>query len=179
MKQLGTTDPEFAKGLFGQLFHASARGNDRFDRDGLFFPLAVIKSAKPNDEPVAMQLAQMALVHAAVIRLAGQLARAETLQQQDSAIRGIVQLARTYTDQLAELKRHRAGAEQRVLLQQNVSVNDGGQAIVGAVPRATHGIVPEQVANAKLALTDARQPAMEIIGAPELVTIPVRVKQKI
>ncbi len=178
MKLLGTTDAHFAQGLFGQLFNASARENNRFDGDELFFSLAVIKSAKPNDEPGAMQLAQMALVHAAVVRLAGRLARAQTLQEQDSAIRGLNQLARTYMDQLAGLKRHRAGAEQKVMLQQNVSVNDGGQAIVGAVTPTTRGMAPEEIANAKPALTDARQPAMETIGASELVTISVRVRRE-
>jgi len=35
MKALGTTDVDFAKGLFGQLFHASARAADKYDGDGL------------------------------------------------------------------------------------------------------------------------------------------------
>ena len=113
MKRLGTTG-DFAKGLFGQLFSASARGADKFDGDGFFFALAVIKDLKPRDELEAMRLAQMAAVHAALMRAAGQLARAEYLTHLDSATRAVNQLARTYTAQLEGLKRYRFGLEQKV-----------------------------------------------------------------
>lgn len=163
MKRLGTTDRDFAKGLFGQLFSASGRGADKFDGDGFFFALAVIKDLKPRDELEAMQLAQMAAVHAALMRAAGQLARAEYLTHLDSATRAVNQLARTYTAQLEGLKRYRSGLEQKVTVQ-NVSVTEGGQAIVGNVNQARHGAAPEELANAMPALADARQAAMEILG---------------
>src|ERR1700691_707381 len=43
MKALGTTDRDFAKGLFRQLLSASARGADKFDGEELLFTLGVIK----------------------------------------------------------------------------------------------------------------------------------------
>jgi hypothetical protein len=76
MKALGTTDRDFVNGLFGQLLSASARGADRFDRDWLFSTLALLKNAKPGDELDAMQVAQMAAVQAAMMRLSGDAARA-------------------------------------------------------------------------------------------------------
>lgn len=177
MKALGTTDPDFAKGLFGQLVRASARDADKFDGKTLFFEFAVIKGAKPRDELEAMHLAQMVAVHAAMIRITGELARAESLQHQESATRAINQLARTYTAQLEALKRYRSGAEQKVTVQ-NVSVTEGGQAIVGNVTQATPGTAPGERANARPALTDARQPAMEIIEEPERVAVPLRRRAK-
>ena len=81
-------------------------------------------------------------------------------------MRAVNQLARTYTAQFEALKRSRTGGEQKVTVQ-NVSVTEGGQAIVGNVTQATHGTAPEEVATATLALTDAGQPAMEILSVPE------------
>jgi hypothetical protein len=177
MKALGATGRDFVDGLFGQLFSASARGADKIDAQGLFFTLAVIKDAKPKDQLEAMQLAQMAAVHAAMMRCAGELARAEHLPLQESATRAINQLARTYTAQLEGLKRYRAGGDQKVTVQ-NVSVTEGGQAIVGNVTQATHGTAPDELANTTPALTDARQPAMEIVGESERMTVPLRTKRQ-
>ena len=77
MRMLGTTDRYFAKGLYGQLIGASGRGIDKFDGDGLLFVLGTIKATKPRDELEAMQIAQMVAVHAAMMKVAGDLARAE------------------------------------------------------------------------------------------------------
>ena len=56
----------------------------------------------------------------------------ENLPQQDSAERALSRLARTFAAQLEALKRYRTGGEQRVTVQ-HVTVNEGGQAVVGAV----------------------------------------------
>ena len=176
MKVLGTTDRDFAKGLFGQLLRSSGRGADKFDTEWLFFSLGTIKATKPRDELEAMQIAQMAAVHAAMMRVAGELARAEYLPHQDSATRAINQLARTYTAQLEGLKRYRTGVEQKVTVQ-NVSVTEGGQAIVGNVTQAA-GAAPQEVATTPPALTDARQPAMEILSESARMPVPQRVKRE-
>jgi hypothetical protein len=52
--------------------------------------------------------------------------------QQDSAERALNKLTRTYAMHLEAFKRHRTGGEQKVTVQ-HVSVNEGGQAIVGNV----------------------------------------------
>jgi len=177
MKALGTTDPDFAKGLFGQLLRAGARGADGFDVQEHFFTLAVIKDAKPGDQLYVMGVAQAVAVHAAMMRAVGELARAEDLPHRESAARALNQLARTYTAQLEGLKRYRTGGDQKLAVQ-NVLVNPGAQAVVTNVNHATHGAVPEELANTTLALTDARQPAMEIVGESERIPIPLRKKSK-
>ena len=126
MKALGTTDRDFAIGLLGQLLRASARDADKFDCKELLFTLAVVQNKKPSDELEAMQLAQMAAIHTAMIRLAGDLARAEYLPHLDSLTRALNQLARTYTAQLEGFRRYRTGGEQKVTVQ-NVSVTEGGR----------------------------------------------------
>jgi hypothetical protein len=175
MRMLGTTDRDFAKGLFGQLLSASGRGIDKFDRDGLFFVLGTIKATKPRDELEAMQIAQMAAVHAAMMKVAGDLARAEDLPERESATRALNQLARTYTAQLEAFKRYRSGAEQTVTVQK-VSVSEGWQAVVNMTPAA--GALPEEVATAPPALMDARQPPMEILSESERMQVPLHVKRK-
>jgi hypothetical protein len=46
MEMLGTTDPDFAKGIYEQLISASSRGDGRYDAVALFFSLAAIKGNK-------------------------------------------------------------------------------------------------------------------------------------
>ena len=77
-------------------------------------------------------------------------------------------LARTFTTQMEALKRYRTGGEQKVTVQ-HVSVNEGGQAIVGNVTQGTGESASKPAAKPVHALTDARQPAMTIdnsIGEP-------------
>ncbi|HSF93104.1 MAG TPA: hypothetical protein VLA51_13000, partial [Paracoccaceae bacterium] len=57
------------------------------------------------------------------------------IPQQDAAERALNKLARTYTMQMDALKRYRTGGQQKVTVG-HVTVNAGGQAVVGAV---THG----------------------------------------
>ena len=64
----------------------------------------------------------------------------ETIQQQDSAERAFNKLVRTFTTQIEALKRYRTGGQQRVVVE-HVTVNEGGQAIVGSV---SHGGVGAQ-----------------------------------
>jgi hypothetical protein len=50
MEMLGTSDLDFAKGIYAQLISASSRGADRYDAVALFFSLAAIKGKKPKDQ---------------------------------------------------------------------------------------------------------------------------------
>ncbi len=69
---------------------------------------------------------------------AGRLARVDNIQQQDSAERAFNKLARTFTAQVEALKRYRTGGEQKVTVQ-HVTVNEGGQAVVGNVSHSAGG----------------------------------------
>jgi len=175
-KALTTMDPIFVDGLVRQLLSASARGDNKFDI-GSSFTLAVLNGTTPKDELDAMHLAQMTAICMAIIRLSGDLARAEYVPHVESITRAINQLARTYTAQLEARKRYLTGGEQKVTVQ-NVSVNDGGQAIVTNVNQATGEATPDEFANTTPALTDNRQAAMEIIDESERMPIPLRAKSK-
>jgi hypothetical protein len=134
MEALGTADPYFLNGLLRQLANVGTQGRD-VDERGINFLLAVVKGVEPKDQVEAMLAAQMAAVHNATMTFARRLAHVETIPQQDSAERAFNKLARTFAAQVEALKRYRSGGEQTVRVE-HVTVNEGGQAIVGNV---THG----------------------------------------
>jgi hypothetical protein len=94
--------------------------------------LSVVKGAKPKDQIEAMLAAQMAAVHTATMTFARRLANVENIAQQDSAERAFNKLARTFASQVEALKRYRSRGDQTVRVE-HVTVNEGGQAIVGNV----------------------------------------------
>jgi hypothetical protein len=169
MEILGTTDPDFAKGLYAQLISASSRGDGAFDAVGLFFSLAAVKGKKPKDQFHTMLVAQAAVTHVLTMKQAGQLAQADHLALQDSAERAYNKLARTFIMRLDAINRFEGGGEHNVVVQ-NVSVSDGGQAIVGNVTQGAR----EKRAEQAPALTDARQMAMPIINAPAFSSAAVK-----
>ncbi len=136
---LGTTDVRFADGLAGQVACMGSHGN-RVDEANSNFLLSVIRGVKPRDQLEAMLAAQMAAVHAATMMMARRLNHVENIPQQDAAERALNKLARTYAMQMEALKRYRTGGQQKVTVE-HVTVNKGGQAIVGNVAHGGRGAV--------------------------------------
>jgi hypothetical protein len=134
---LGTTDYDFMNGLLTQLCNDVAQG-EKIDEGRLNFMLSVVKGVEPRDQVEAMLAAQMAAVHNATMTFARRLAHVENIPQQDSAERAFNKLARTFATQLEALKRYRSAGEQTVRVE-HVTVNEGGQAIVGNVSHGGRG----------------------------------------
>jgi hypothetical protein len=168
-EMLGTTDVDFAKGIYAQLISASSRADGRCDAVGLFFSLAALKGKKPKDEFQAMLVAQAAVTYVLTMKHAAQLARVNDFAILDVAERAYNKLARTFVMQMEAIKRWDTGGENNVTVQ-NVSVSDGGQAIVGNVNQGPRGTPVEQ----RPALTDARQAPMPIIETPARSPVPVK-----
>lgn len=143
MKALGTRDAYFFKGLMSQLVNASSRGS-KPDEANTNYLLSIIKSIGPRDEVESLLAAQMAVTHAAIMTFARRLAHVENLAQQDSAERTFNKLSRTFCTQIEALRRYRTGGEQRVRVE-HVTVNSGGQAIVGHV---SHGEITPKLTEA-------------------------------
>ena len=133
MASLGTDSADFLGGVLSQLANAVSPGKDA-DGAAINFALAVISGVEPKDELETLLGLQMAAVHMATMTFTRRLAHVETIAQQDSAERALNRLMRTYVAQMEALKRYRTGGEQKVVVQ-HVNVNEGGQAIVGAVDR--------------------------------------------
>src|SRR5258707_15094095 len=92
----------------------------------------MVKGIKPRDSVEARLVAQMVSVHVMAMRCAYRLANAQDIAQQDSAGRTLGRLARTFPAQIEALNRYRSNGEPAITVQ-NVSVADGGKAIVGNV----------------------------------------------
>ena len=102
------------------------------DAGGINAMISQIAAIAPSDGVESMLAAQMVAVHNATMKVARVLRGSETIQQQDSASNAMNKLARTFTGQLDALKRYRSKGEQKVTVE-HVTVNHGGQAIVGNV----------------------------------------------
>jgi hypothetical protein len=138
LEALGTHDFDFMSGLIGQLANVSVKGG-KVDERELNFVLSMVKGIEPRDQVEAMLAAQMAATHNATMTFARRLNLVENLPQQDSAERAYNKLARTFAAQVEALKRYRSAGEQTVRVE-HVTVNEGGQAIVGNVSPGGRGL---------------------------------------
>ncbi len=137
MADLGTCDPDFMAGVQGQVASIGAHGR-KIDEGASNFLLSVVRGVQPRDELESMLAVQMGAIHQATMMMARRLNHVETIRQQDAAERALNKLARTYATQMESLKRYRTGGQQKVTVE-HVTVNDGGQAIVGAVTPGGRG----------------------------------------
>src|SRR6266508_305072 len=148
---LGVADREAMHGIIRQLVKASVSG-EKPDEVNLAFMISMVKSIKPRDSIEAMLVAQMVSVHVMAMRCVHQLANAEDIARQDSAGRALGRLARTFPAQIEALNRYRNNSEPAITVQ-NVSVRDGGKAIVGNVTQHARVLVSD-----KRAATAGRDP---------------------
>ena len=131
MAELGTCDPAFMLGVQGQIAAIGAPGR-KIDEVASNFLLSVVRGVQPRDELETMLAVQMGAIHQATMTFARRLNHVDTIPQQDSAERALNKLARTYAMQMEALKRYRTSGQQKVTVE-HVTVNAGGQAIVGTV----------------------------------------------
>ena len=127
----GIYDIDFLLVLLDQLGNAASPGKE-ISELRLNAMLSTVKSIQPRDQLEAMLAAQMAATHNAVMTFARRLNHVDNIPQQDSAERAFNKLCRTFAAQLEALKRYRSAGEQTVRVE-HVTVNEGGQAIVGNV----------------------------------------------
>jgi hypothetical protein len=139
---LGVADRDAMHGMIRQLVRASVNGGSP-DEVNLSFMMSMVTSIKPRDSIEAMLVAQMVSVHVMAMRCAHHLANADDLAQHDSAARALGRLARTFPAQIEALNRYRSQGEPAITVQ-NVSVGDGGNAIVGNITQHASVIVSDK-----------------------------------
>jgi hypothetical protein len=144
---LGVADPDAMYGILQQLVKASVNGK-KPDAVNLALMISMVESIRPRDSIEAMLVAQMVSVHVMAMRCVHHLAIAEDVARQDSAARALGRLARTFPTQIEALSRYRNNGEPAITVQ-NVSVGDGGKAIVGNVTQHASVIVSDKSAGAK------------------------------
>jgi hypothetical protein len=167
---LGLADRDAMHGILRQLVKASVNGQ-KPDAVDLSFMISMVKSIKPRDSVEAMLVAQMVSVHVMAMRCAYHLANAEDIACQDSAGRALGRLARTFPAQMEALNRYRNNGEPAITVQ-NVSVGDGGKAIVGNVTQ--HASVMVSNNSGATAVTDGRMVSMPDAGAQQHDSVDAR-----
>jgi hypothetical protein len=128
---IGTSDEVLLTTLLNQLMLVC--GSDRLHAPGtLNAMLALMMAFEPRNSAEALLAAQMAAIHTATMRAAMMLSDVRTPAAYEPASNVMNKLARTFTTQVEALKRFRTNGEQTVRVHR-VTVNEGGQAIVGNV----------------------------------------------
>ena len=176
MRTLGTGNADFFYGLLYQVANVGSKGRLPDER-GIKFVLGLLKSGEPRDEIEAMLLSQIGGFQLATMRALNRLAHAETHQEEDSAERASNKLGRTLAVLVDALQRYRLASKQNVYVQ-NVSLNEGSQAIVANV--APHGrrAAPNKRRRVSPALTDARHAPMEFIDEGQRAPTPLQRRKK-
>jgi hypothetical protein len=138
---LGVADRDAMDGILRQLVRASVNGR-KPDPVNITFMIAMVESIKPRDSIEAMLVAQMVSVHVMAMRSACEFATARDIARRESVGRALGRLARTFAAQIEALNRYRNNGAPAVTVQ-NVSVGDGGNAIVGNVTQHAGMMVPD------------------------------------
>jgi hypothetical protein len=174
---IGTGSREFLGTILMQLSQACARDNI-IDPIQLDFMFSVVRGIRPRDQVETMLAIQKAAVHWLMMSDLKSATSVPSPEKQE-IIGNINKLARTFAMQMEALKRYRTGGEQKVTVQ-HVSVNEGGQAIVGNVTQDVRESVPHKRADKPLALTNSREQPMPIIEERrrERESVPARRKGK-
>lgn len=124
-------------GLIGQVAILGSQGK-HLDAKATDFAVGFVDAMEPRDAAEALLLTQMAATHQATMMLARRLNHVENIPQQDAAERALNKTARTFAAQMDTLKRYRSKGQQVVRVER-VTVQDGGQAIVGTVEGGGRG----------------------------------------
>lgn len=172
MESFGITDRRFMAPLYQQLVEA-----DGFGGDGVEFAAVLIQGMKPRDHLEILLAVQTAGIHWATMKCLGQVGDRQGTVHQEAAVAMATKLARTFTAQMEASKRYRAGGEPQVTVQ-NVSVSEGGQAIVGNVTQAARETAPDKAATSPPALTDARMAPMPMLNKQERAPVALPCAQK-
>jgi hypothetical protein len=134
-KLFGAKSPQMNEALLRRCFRVVQKVETDIDApatDERFFLVGAVSEIKPGDGVERMLAVQMATTHLAMVRAGQWLANSDQLEQSKAHINGFTKLARAYTAQMEALRKHRNGGKQTVTVQ-HVTVEDGGQAVVGNV----------------------------------------------
>lgn len=137
MSAIAAGYPEYFRGTLTAIA-GIATTRHQVNAEKIDYLMAMVAGIRPQDQLESMLAVQMAAIHDATLEMAARIKRVDTIQQHDSAERSLNKLARTFAAQIEALKRYRSKGEQRVYVER-VTVNEGGQAMVGVVERGRGG----------------------------------------
>jgi len=135
MEGLAVVEYPMLAGLLSDLGGLAQKGST-VDADRTNYALSIARGINPQDTTESLLATQMAAVHMSTMKFANLVAATsltkDGIPKLEAFERSMNRLARTFAAQIEALKRYRSKGEQRVIVER-VTVNEGGQAIVGAV----------------------------------------------
>jgi hypothetical protein len=131
---LGMKTPDAANVVFCSVLEALGAGVE--DEGGM--ASAMFAELEPVDAVEAMLVAQMTATHLAMTKAAGRMTHQTDIRLRECNEKAMGRLGRLFTTQMDALKKYRRKAQQVVRVER-VTVNEGGQAIVGDVVKAKAG----------------------------------------
>ncbi len=133
-KLMGMRTHDAASGVYISAIGALGKEAEKYST----FMSAMYAELEPRDAIEAMLVTQMTATHVAMTTLIERMTHQNSTDVRESLERSVTRLSRTYLAQVDALKKYRAKAQQVVRVER-VTVNEGGQAIVGDVTRQREG----------------------------------------
>ncbi len=129
----GTDNSELAQHLMSQLVNIELDVDDLVKTEKVINTnLAIISGIGPRDVIESMLATQMGAIHAASLQSLNLAHQAANGQKRDLHLSQVVKLTRVFTNQIEALNKHRGRGQQKITVE-HVTVEQGGQAIVGNV----------------------------------------------
>jgi hypothetical protein len=175
----GSNDDDFNNVLANQVIQGLWLANaDQDERERqMQAAISAMSGVKPQDELEGMLAAQMISTHSAAMECYRRaMIKDQTFEGRRECLSQANKLVRSYAALLEALDRHRGKGQPQVVRVERVTVQAGGQAIVGAVshPGGGDGTGSDERSHAKAtaALAHAPEPAMRSAD-PEREPVPV------
>jgi hypothetical protein len=132
-KQLGTDSQKMAMHLITQLASIVHKRGDADPAEAVALGLALQNAIQPKDELESLLASQMVGAHHLAMEFMGRaLQSCQPVEQVSANVERATKLMRTFTAQMEALNRHRGKGQQKVTVE-HVTVNQGGQAVIGNV----------------------------------------------
>ena len=161
-KELSGGDPDFLTGIHKQLATLSVTKHG--DASGYAFVRSVLKKANPNNQLQMMGYTQLLTVNDAMTTSARRLGEAKTLDETELSWKHVQQTC-AHVLQLCwrPCTEISSGPEPKLMVQNNVAVNEGGRAIVGALNQIGADKEQFEATNSPPANTDQFGTKMRVI----------------
>ena len=130
----GTTDIDVLKLFVDQIQNVSCSGlSIEKQAKALNGVLPLLLAIKPENEVEAMLAAQMVGIHTMTMSMMNRAMRSDqTVEGVSNNVNRVTKLSRTFIGLLEALNKHRGKGKQKITVE-HVTVNEGGQAVVGNV----------------------------------------------
>lgn len=160
--------------LLNQAVNASRLPQGQQEVEGMIATLAALEAVAPTDAVEGMLAAQMIGTHEAAMEcLRRAMIPDQTFEGRDANLKHAAKLTQIYARQMEALDKHRGRGQQKITVE-HVTVQAGGQAIVGNVQSPA---TPERkAATAPLALSDGTG---DLVHLPDPLTEASRIKQPV